>query len=240
MKNKSLFLSLIILFVFGCGSTKVFMGSYDLVKITVSDSQATMSAENLPHETLCHDGMPERKVIEGCSVVDGTPGSNAPASGSRHPILHVNIVCPDEELRNEFFDNFYKEGFTLEKRFHKHHESSRIISEITIHPKRRCPDCPDGEYHTITFRTMGGLCAGSHRVLVEDPLAFAFQPANVTPETNEITMVITNAKNIKGGKFVVKGDTAGSPMDRMLQVLSQIISNAKRPVKILFTVRERM
>ena len=47
----------------GCVNTKVFMGSYDSVKITVSSDRAQMTAENFPYETRLSGKKVEKKLV---------------------------------------------------------------------------------------------------------------------------------------------------------------------------------
>lgn len=221
----------------GCGSTKVFMGSYDSVKITVSGDHAQMSAENFPSEARLIDGILEKKIAGDSYVIqkDKSDNSFCEYSKHKHP-LHVSIICSDENLIKEFSDDFYKSGFTIEKRFYKPYKASTIISKVTIYPKRKGSRNLEDEYHLIIFETMDELAGGTHRVLVKGPLAFIFWPMEIATNTKEVKMFITHSRDMKNSKFVVKDSTVIVPIILKLQVLSKTISTMKKPIKIIFTV----
>ena len=231
----------ILVFIFcllavGCVNTKVFMGSYDSVKITVSSNRAQMTAENFPYEVQLSREKLERKISEEPIYVDTTESDSCKARASNfNGKLHVTIVCSDENLTREFSNIFYKSGFTVEQKFHKPSNESIIISEVTIYPKRKGIDDAEGDYHLIEFETKGGLSCGIHRVLIKDPLAFIFLPMNLSADAKEIKMFITPSEYIKDGDFMEKNKTVPIPVDVNFQILSTIISTARTPIKIIFT-----
>lgn len=214
----------------GCSSTRVLLGSYDSVSITVSREQTEMVAENLPSETHLINGNISRKINE-------TPNSKLwtiidPENGNSE--LKVNIISSDRNLRKAFSDNFNNERMVIEKRFHKPKDST-IILKVTIHPKRKYHDESAGEYHLITFEAKNGLTGGSHMVLVNDPLAFTFPQ---TEPTNVKAIYISHCGFIKDGKFILKDNKTILPINVTLQALSKSISTMKKPIKIIFTVSE--
>lgn len=219
--------------VIGCGTTKVFMGSYDFVKITVSGNQAQMSAENLPYEVQSSGGKVEKKIFDKPVLVDKAD-NNSYEDDSLKDKLHVNFVCSDEKLEKEFSSFFGKDGPIINDRFHGTYKST-IISKLTIYPKKKVITDTEGEYHLIEFETMGGLSGGTHRLFVKEPLAFMFKLMKIKDEIKKITMLITYSNIIKNCDFIVKENETILPDNSKLQVLSQIITTMKRPIKIIFT-----
>jgi hypothetical protein len=210
------------------------MGSYDLVKITVSHNQAEMVTENLSYETNIINGKLERKINESpVFILSDEVNNSTPEYANVKSKLHVNIVFPDKNLRRELPGHPYGEGFTIGKRFHKPYKDSIVISKVTIHPKRKYNDYLLGEYHLIMFETMGELTGGTHRVLVKDPLAFTFLPFKAN--RNGITMLICSSENIESNNFLFNDSNKDLPVNLSLQVLSKIISTTKKPIKIIFT-----
>ncbi|MFQ5965096.1 MAG: hypothetical protein ACE5KZ_12535 [Candidatus Scalinduaceae bacterium] len=230
--NKHIFIFLLCLLVTGCANTKVFMGSYDSVSITVSRERAEIVAENLPYETHMVNGKLERKII-GSSIFisDDEVNNKTPEYANVKGKLHVNIISSDENQRRALSVGFNNNGVIIEKSFHKP-ANSKIISKVTIHPKRKYHDNLAGEYHLITFQTMGGLTGGSYRILVKDPLSFTFP----STDTEAKTMYIRHYGNIKNGKYVVNDIKTVLPLNLTLKVLSKTISTMKKPIKIIFTV----
>jgi len=68
MKRYGLALLLTWLFT-GCSGTKVFMGDYDLAKITVSHKQAKIVVENLPYKSGIVDGKLEKETDDDFAFV---------------------------------------------------------------------------------------------------------------------------------------------------------------------------
>lgn len=226
--RKYVLVFMVCLVAVGCASTKVFMGSYDSVKITVSGNQAQMTAENLPYETQSSGEKLERKISEGPICVDTTE-SDSCKTGNTQGKLQVTIVCSDENLIRELPNNFSESGFPVEKRLRKPSNKSTIISKVTIYPKRKVITDTKEEYHLIEFETMGGLSGGIHRVLIKDPLVFMFPPENIL----EIKMFITHSEY---SKFMAEDITI--PTNVNFQILSNIISTMKKPIKIIFTISQ--
>lgn len=223
--NKHMLVFILCSLAIGCGNTKVFMGSYDSVKITVSNDQARMSAENFPSETQSLGEKLERKISEEPICVDTTDSDSCKASNFKGK-LQVTIVCSDENLIRELSNNFCRNGFTVEKRFHKPFKESTVISEVTIYPKRKDTSDTDGDYHIIKFETKEGLSGGIHRVLIKDPLVFMFPPENILG----IKMFVTHSEY---SKFMAEDITI--PTNVNFQILSNIISTMKKPIRIIFT-----
>ena len=230
----------ILVFIFcllavGCVNTKVFMGSYDSVKITVSSDRAQMTAENFPYETRLSGKKVEKKLVgKPTSVLEDETDNDGCETGDTQGKLHVTIVCSEEKRVKELSSIFGKDGFTIDTRFHGTYKSS-IISKVTVYPKRKGIDDAEGDYHLIEFETKSGLSCGIHRVLVKDPLAFIFLPMNLSADAKEIKMFITPSEYIKDGDFMAKNKTVPIPVDVNFQILSTIISTARTPIKIIFT-----
>lgn len=221
----------------GCASTKVFMGSYDSVKITVSTNQAQMTAKNFPYETRLSGKEVEKKLVgKPTSVLEDEADNDGCETGDTQGKLHVTIVCSDESLIKELSNNFYKSGFTFEKRFHKPSRESTVISEVIIYPKRKVITDTKEEYHLIEFETMGGLSGGTHRLFVKEPLAFLFKLKKIKNEIKTITMFITYSNILKNCNFILKENETILPDSSKLQVLSEIISTIEKPIKVVFTV----
>ncbi len=227
--NKHVLALLCIWIVIGCSSTRVFLGSYDSVSITVSREQAKMVAENLPSETHLTNGNISRKINEASNskLCNNIGPEN---EGSE---LKASIISSDKDLRKALSDNFNNERVVIEKRFYKPRDST-IISEVTIHPKRKYHNESADEYYLITFEAKNGLVGGSHMVLINDPLAFTFPQT----EANVKTLYISHCGNIKDSKFIVKDDKTILPINVTLQILSKSISAMKKPIRIIFTVSE--
>ncbi len=232
--NKHVLVLLFFWLIIGCSNTRVFMGSYDLVKITVFPNQAEMVAENLSYETHLINGELERKISESpVYILSDEVNNNTPEYANGKSKLHVNIVSPDKNLRRELSGHPYGEGFTIGKKLYKLYKDSIVISKVTIHPKRKYNDYLSGEYHLIIFETMGELTGGTHRVLVKDPVAFTFLPFKAN--SNGITMLICSSENIESNNFLFNDSNIVLPVDLSLQVLSEIISTTKKSIKIMFT-----
>ncbi|HHT9122700.1 MAG TPA: hypothetical protein ACFYEF_07500 [Candidatus Wunengus sp. YC63] len=210
----------------GCVNTKVFMGSYDSVKITVSANQAQMTAENFPSEVQLSGGKLERKISEEPICVDTTDSDSCKASNFKGK-LQVTIVCSDENFTKEFSKYFCKGEFTVEQKFHKPSNESIIISEVTIYPKRKVITDTEGEYHLIEFETMGGLNRGTHKVLVRDPLVFVFLPEVISADTEEIKLFLSYSGHIKDNTEII-------PVYINIQALSKIISVMRKSIKVIF------
>ena len=229
-----------LLTVTGCTNTRVFIGNYDLVEIAVSDNQAKMVAENLPHKIQLQNGSTKRKIIGGhVSKKENNQRNNNsnPAHKDMKGEIHVSIICSDKDFKKEFIDGFHKSGFAVEKRFHSPYKKARIISEVIIAPKEKGHDSMEGKYyHTITLKTRGKLNSGTHRVLVEDPLAFIFLPANIVKDTTEVEMLITHPEYIEDYKHALENNTAIIPPNSGLQILSKMISSMKKSIRIVFTI----
>ncbi len=232
--NKYIFILLLSSLAAGCANTKVFMGSYDSVSITVSREQAEIVAENLSYETHLINGKLERKINESpVYILSDEVNNSTPEYANVKIRLHINIVSPDKNLRRELSGQPYGEGFTIGKRFHKPYKDSIVISKVTIHPKRKYNDYLSGEYHLIMFETMGELTCGTHRVLVKDPLVFTFLPFKAN--SNGITMLICSSENIESNNFLFNDSNKDLPVNLSLQAISKIISTTKKPIKIIFT-----
>lgn len=232
--NKHILVFMFCSLATGCASTKVFMGSYDSVKITVSDNQAQMSAENFPYEVQSSGGKVEKKIFDKPVFIEKADNDSYGNDNFKGE-LHVNIVCSDENLTREFSKYFCKGGFTIGKRFHKPGKESTVISEVTIYPKRKDRNHSNCEYHLITFKTTGELNRGTHRVQVKGPLAFVFLSETVSADTEEIKLFITHSEYIKDSKLAIKDKTAVTPFNANIQIVSEIISTTKKPIKIIFT-----
>lgn len=219
-------------FVAGCTSTRVFMGSYDFVKITVSNNQARMSAENFPSEAQSLGEKLERKISEEPICVDTTDSDSCKASNFKGK-LQVIIVCSDEKLEKEFSRIFGEDRFTVDNRFHGTYKST-IISKVTVYPKRKVITDTEEEYHLIEFETKGGLSGGKHRFFVKEPLAFMFKLMKIKDEIKRVTMLITYSNIIRNCNFIVKENDIILPDNSKLQVLSKIISATKKPISIVF------
>lgn len=231
--RKYVLVFLVCLGAVGCANTKVFMGSYDLVKITVSGNKAQMTAENFPYETQSSGEKLERKISEEPICVDTTDSDSCKASNFKGK-LQVTIVCSDEGLIRELSNNFYESGFTVEKRFHKPSNKSTIISEVTIYPKRKYTSDTDGDYHVVEFETRGDLSGGTHRLFVKEPLAFMFKLMKIKDKIKKITMLVTYSNIIKNCNFIIKENDAILPDNSKFKVLSKAISTTEKPISVVF------
>jgi hypothetical protein len=231
--RKYVLVFMVCLVAVGCANTKVFMGSYDSVKITVSCNQAQMTVENLPYETQSSGEKLERKISEGLICVDTTE-SDSCKTGNTQGKLHVTIVCSDEKLVKELSNIFGKDGFTVNNRFHGRYKSTSI-SKVTIYPKRKVITDTKEEYHLIEFETMGDLSCGTHRLFVKEPLAFMFKLKKIKNEIKKITMFITYSNIINNCNFIVKENDIILPDDSKFKVLLEIISTMRKPIKMIFT-----
>lgn len=230
--RKYVLVFMVCLVAVGCANTKVFMGSYDSVKITISGNQAQMTAENFPSETQSLGEKLKRK-ISAEPICVGTTESDFCKAGNFKGKLHISIVCSDEKLVKEISSIFGKDGFTIDTRFHGTYKSS-IISKVTVYPKRKHITNTEDEYHLIEFETMGGLSGGTHRLFVKEPLAFMFKLMKTKDEIKKITMLITYSNIIKNCNFFVKEHDIILPDDSKLPVLSKIISTTKKPISVAF------
>lgn len=219
--NKITVVALVCLVFIGCGSTRVYMGSCEYVKITVSSEQATMLAENLPE-----------KGIAGCLQEKGTIQRDDKVIEDR---VCVYMESSDEDAEKKILNNVR----CVEVNFKKPDGDFKIISEVIIYPKRSSPTNPPSAYHEILFRTKGGLTIGTHRILVSDPLAFTFCRGG-GKDSQVIEMHITHPVAITNGKLIVSDKESVFPIHMQLQILSQIISSTRKPIKVIFVkMRER-
>ena len=235
--SKSIFMWSLLLYlpIAGCSSTRIFLGSYDSVKFAVSPNQARMLVKNFTYETRLCNGRPEKKLVEN-SVSLSDDSDMSSVSETIGDTLHVNIVCPDENLTEEISDSFHKNGFIIGKRFRKPKENCKTISKVTIYPKRRDRNYAEDGYRLVTFETMGGLSGGTHRVLVKEPLVLVLCPPNITANTKQINVSITHSGFMYDRKFVIGDSVPIIPITENIQTLSKIISTTQKPIKIIFTV----
>lgn len=199
----------------GCGVTRVFMGNYDYVKITVSQDQAVMSAENL-----------SEKDVQGCLQKDDVTSSGKKTINSD---VYVYLESSEEKTKNELMDNVHCVAVDLKKPV----GHFRVISEVIIYPRQKSSTDPDKSCHEILFKTKEGLDIGSHSILVKDPLAFTLCKV-VKKGENTIEMYITNTDSINGNKLVIEDKESIFPATIQLQILSQIISTTRKPIRVIF------
>lgn len=214
----------------GCGSTRAFMGSYDMVKIDVYGDHAKMSAENIPFDAKFNKGkLVKKNNLETVfDLNDSSQSEDKDIKGN----LRVHIICSEKNLRKEISDKcFQEDGVSF-----KEPDKKSIIAEVIVYPKKKAHDDSGGMYHEILFKTRGEFAVGTHRVFVKDPIAFTFWPTNIKDATKNITMIITHSGVIEDCKFVVK-DGAVLPINVQLQLVSEIISTIKKPIKIIFTIK---
>lgn len=236
--NKHVLVPFFFWLIIGCSNTRVFMGSYDSVSITVSRKQAEIVAENYPSETHFINGNTERKLLneDPHTVLCNDSIDREIENGG----LRVNIICPDKNLIKTLSDNFNNDRVVIEKRFHKPKDST-IISVVTIYPKKKYYDESAGECHLVTFKTKKRLADGSHRVLIKTPLVFTFLPdrkicSSGQADTSLRTVYISHCGNTEDGKNVVNDNKTSLHDNVTLLVLSKSISTMKKPVKITFAV----
>lgn len=213
---KSIFIVLLpCILIPGCGGTRVFMGSYEYVKVVVSRDQAVMTAENLSEESL--PGHLQKK--SNASFREKTIDDN----------VYVYLESSDEKTRNELLNNVHCVAVDLKKPA----SNFKIISEVIIYPKRKSSTDPEKTYHEIVFKTKDGLDIGSHSILVRDPLAFTLCRSTNNDE-KAIEMHITHSDRVKDNKLVIEYKETIFPAKIQLQVLSQIISTTRKPIRVIF------
>ena len=195
----------------GCGGTRIFMGSYDYVKIAVSQDQAVMSAENF--SGIGVQGCFQEKDVAPCGekMIDGDVYVYLESSDAG---LMDNVTCVAVDLG-------------------KPKGNYSIISEVIIYPSQKSSTEPGKWYHEILFKTKDGLDIGSHSILVKDPLAFTLCRGAMN-SGKSIEMHITNSESIQCDKLVIKDKESIFPATIELQILSQIISSARKPIRVIF------
>jgi len=234
MKRYGLALLLTWLFT-GCSGTKVFMGDYDLAKITVSHKQAKIVVENLPYKSGIVDGKLEKETDDDFAfVLSRELNGNHTKNASIKSEINVNIICTDKDIRRELLERFSKNQIVIEKRFHKPADSN-IIAKVTITPSSKFHGLV-GKYHLVIFETKGELVGGDHRVLVKDPLAFMFVPLELVSNRNQVTMLINRYIDNKHSNIALRDRDSILPLSITFQVLSKSISIMKKPIKIIFTI----
>ena len=219
----------------GCSSTRVFMGNYDLAKITVSHEQAEIVVENLPYEANIVSGKLHREITDDFAFkLSNKPNRNLTEEAKDKSEISVNIVCSDKRTRDQLLENFSSNLIVIKKSLHKLTDSI-IMAKVTIHPCSKFNGL-DGKYHLVTFETKGELVGGDHRVLVKDPLAFSFAHLESASNINHVTMLISRCLDEKYGNIVLRDRDSILPLSITFQVLSKSISTMKRPIKIIFTI----
>lgn len=199
----------------GCGGTRIFMGSYDYVKIAVSQDQAVMSAENFSGNGVQGCFQENDVVSHGAKMVDGD--------------VYVYLESSDENTKTNLMDNVH----CVAVDWGKPAGNYSIISEVIIFPSRKSSTEPEKSYHEILFKTKDGLDIGSHSILVKDPLAFTLCRGARNSEKS-VEMHIANSDSIKDNKLVIKDSESIFPAIIELQILSQIISTARKPIRVIF------
>lgn len=221
----------------GCSSTRVFMGNYDLAKITVSHEQAEIVVENLPYEANIVSGKLQREITDDFAFkLSNKPNRNLTEEAKDKSEISVNIVCSDKRTRDQLLENFSSNLIVIKKSLHKLTDSI-IMAKVTIHPCSKFNGL-DGKYHLVTFETKGELVGGDHRVLVKDPLAFSFSHLESVSSKNQVTMLISRCIDNKFDNITLRDSTSMLPYNMTFQVLSKSISTMKRPIKIFFTTNK--
>lgn len=213
--NCHIVLPVSLMLMSGCGGTRIFMGSYDYVKIAVSQDQAVMSAENI-----------SEKGVQGCFQNDDVTSFREKTIDGD---VYVYLESADEKTKTELMDNMHCVAIDLKKPA----GNFSIISEVIIYPKRKSSTDPGKAYHEILFKTKEGLNIGSHSILVRDPLAFTLCRSAKNGEKS-VEMHITNSDSIKDNKLVTEDKEAIFPAKIQLQILSQIISTTGKPIRVIF------
>src|SRR3990167_6506494 len=112
-----------LLTVTGCPNTRVFIGNYDLLEIVVSDNQAKMVAENLPHKIQLQNGSTKRKIIGGhVSKKENNQRNNNsnPAQKDMKGEIHVSIICSDKDFKRNLLMVFIRADLLSRKDFIHH------------------------------------------------------------------------------------------------------------------------
>mgnify|MGYP000141493393 CR=1 FL=1 len=233
MKRYELALLLTLVFT-GCFSNRVFMGDYDLAKITISHEQVEIVVENYPYEASMASGILQKEIADNFEFkLLNEPNSTLTEGAKDKREININIVCSDKRTRDELLESFSSNRIVIEKRFHKPADST-VITKVAIHPGSKLHGL-DGKYHLVTFETKGELVGGDHRVLVKDPLAFSFAHLESVSNKNQVTMLIKRYIDNKYGNIALRDRTSILPFSITFQVLSQSISTMKKPIKIIFT-----
>jgi len=234
MKRYEYALLLTLVFT-GCFSSRVFMGEYDLAKITVSHEQAEIVVENFPYEVCMVSGILQMEIADDFVFkLANEFNSNLTERAKNKSEININIVCSDKRTRDGLLERFSNNRIVIEKRFHKPADST-IMAKVTIHPGSKFHGL-DGRYHLVTFETKGELFGGDHRVLVKDPLAFTFAPLESVSNKNQVTMLINRYMDNKHGNIALRDSGSILSSNITFQVLSKSISTMKKPIKIIFTI----
>ena len=236
MKQYELVLLLTLMFT-GCLSTRVFMGDYDLARITVSHEQAEIVVENFPYEASMVGGILQREIAaDFVFKLSNELNINLTEEAKDKGEININIVCSDKRTRDELLESFSSNRIVIEKRFHTPADST-IIAKVTIQPGSKFHGL-DGKYHLVTFETKGELLGGDHSVLVKDPLAFSFAPLETVSNKNQVTMLINRYIDNKHSNITLRDSDSILPLNLSFQLLSKSISTMRKPIKIIFTTNK--